>query len=144
MRHVFLLRDVAMWAFWTFLFFIVRLLMDAVILEPHYFWTLKSGLLSGPVMLAHLPLTFWADMCAAAVVVLGTRYGSKGPLSPPMFAFGLCLVFAHLGQGDPLKLPLIIPAGWAVSSAAAAFGIWKLAELLKPSAVMRPLAELES
>jgi hypothetical protein len=144
MRHVTLLRDIALWAFWALLLSLLRLLMDAVVLEPHYFWLLKSGLLQAPLLIARLPLTLWADMAAAAVLTLGARFGSRGPLSPPVFAFGLCLLFAHLGQGDPLKLPLIIPAAWAVSSAAGAFGIWKLALLLKPDPAMRPLAELGS
>jgi len=143
MRHAALLRHFFLFLLWAFLLSVLRLLVDAVILEPHYFWALKGGLLKAPLLIG-LPLTLWADLAAAAVLTIGARFGSRGPLSPPVFAFGLCLMFAHLGQGDPLKLPLIIPAVWLLSSAAGAFGVWRLAGLLKPEPAMVPLAELRS
>lgn len=123
------------------LLFLLRLLVDAIVLEPHYFWPLRNGLLRAPLLFGPLPLTWLADLAAAAVLALGSRFGSRGPLSPALFAFGLCLVFAHIGQGSPLRLPLIIPAAWTLTSAAGAYGVWGLIRTLRPEPAFEPLSE---
>lgn len=121
---------------------LLRLFTDAFLLEPHYFWPIRDGLLAPPLMVG-LPLTLWADLAGAATLVVGSRYSSlHGPFSPRWAALLLCAVFAHIGQADPLKLPLIIPAAWVLSPALGLTLVWKLLHFRMPQGLTEPAVRL--
>lgn len=126
-----------------FILSVVRLIADAIILEPHYFWAQRAGLLRPPVLVLVLPLTLLADLAAACVIVSAVRAPYVGRLAAAALGTFFCLVAAHLGQGDALKLPLMIPAVWAVTSGAAAYaGAW-VVDQLRPDPAFSPEPEPE-
>jgi len=130
-------RNIVGFAVCVFILFGLRVWVDALVLEPHYYRLLEHGLLRMPRLLAFLPLTLLADFAAAGLLVwLQDRVGQ--PLLGAMAAACVTFFLAHIGQGNPTQFPPLILWVWAATSVAGSVAAAFLLDAMTPPRSLEP------
>jgi hypothetical protein len=95
----------------AFIMFAVRLLADAIVLEPHYYRLSQLWLLKGA------PFLLLGDLLASFVIVAGVSFLGKSRLLSALIGTVVSVLLIHAGEASLKDLPAIVLVTWVLSAA---------------------------